>query len=235
MFDKIFEREIILIGKKNLEKIKNSHIAVFGVGGVGSFVVEALIRAGVGELTLVDFDHIEASNLNRQLHTTMENIHLSKVDEMMKRGVSINPQIKINAYHDEYNYKSHELIFNEKWDYIVDAIDMVQSKILLIEKAKENNVSIISSMGTGNKMNPSLFQIDDIHKTKMCPLARVMRKEMRKREITNVKVLYSTEKPDNFANNHRLKGTISFVPSTAGLLIASEVVRDIIRGATDAK
>lgn len=235
MFDNIFEREIILIGEKNLEKIRRSHIAVFGVGGVGSFVVEALVRAGVGELTLVDFDRIEESNLNRQLHTTTENIHLSKVDEMMKRAVTINPHIKINAIHDEYNFMSHEFIFNEKWDYIVDAIDMVQAKILLIEKAKDNNIPIISSMGTGNKMNPSLFRIDDINKTKMCPLARIMRKELRKRRINNVKVLFSTEKPDNFTHNHRLKGTISFVPSTAGLLIASEVIRDILKGLSNEK
>lgn len=235
MFDNMFEREIILIGEKNLEKIKNSHIAVFGVGGVGSFVVEALVRAGVGELTLIDFDRIEASNLNRQLHTTTENINFSKVDEMMKRAVKINPYIKVNAIHDEYNFMSHDFIFNENWDYIVDAIDMVKSKILLIEKAKESNIPIISSMGTGNKLNPSLFKIDDISKTKMCPLARIMRKELRKEGITDVKVLYSTEKPDNFTHNHRLKGTISFVPSTAGLLIASEVIRDILKGVTDEK
>jgi len=235
MFDNIFEREIILIGEKNLEKIKNSHIAVFGVGGVGSFVVEALVRAGVGELTLIDFDRIEESNLNRQLHTTTENIHFSKVDAMMKRAIKINPHIQVNAIHDEYNFMSHEFIFNENWDYIVDAIDMVKSKILLIEKAKENNVPIISSMGTGNKLDPSLFKIDDISRTKMCPLARIMRKELRKEGITDVKVLYSTEKPDNFTHNHRLKGTISFVPSTAGLLIASEVIRDILKGVINEK
>ena len=230
MFDNIFEREMILIGEENLKKIKNSHIAVFGIGGVGSFVVEALIRAGVGELTLIDFDRIEASNLNRQIQTNTENIGRSKVDEMTKRGIEINPTIKINAIHDEYNFMSHELIFNDKWDYIVDAIDLVKSKVLLIEKAKENNIPIISSMGTGNKMNPSLFKIDDIHQTKMCPLARIMRKEMRKRNISDVKVLYSTEKPENFAKDNRLKGTISFMPSMAGLLIASEVIRDIIDG-----
>jgi len=235
MFDNIFEREIILIGEKKLNILKNSHVAVFGVGGVGSFVVEALIRAGIGELTIVDFDRIEESNLNRQLHTNTDNIHLSKVDEMMKRALSINPHIKINAIHDEYNFMSHEFIFNEKWDYIVDAIDMVKSKVLLIEKAKENNILIITSMGTGNKINPSLFKIDDIHKTKMCPLARIMRKELRKRKITDVKALYSTEKPGNFVHDNRLKGTISFIPSVAGLLIASEVIRDLIKGETDAE
>lgn len=235
MFNNIFEREIILIGEENLEKLKNSHIAVFGVGGVGSFAVEALVRAGVGELTIVDFDRIEESNLNRQLHTTVNNIHLSKVDEMLKRAEKINPQIKIHAIHGEYNFMSHEHIFNEKWDYIVDAIDMVKSKVLLIERAKEANIPIISSMGTANKINPSLFKIDDIHNTKMCPLARLIRKEMRNKEIGNVKVLYSTEKPDNYTHNHRLKGTISFMPSIAGLLIAGEVLRDLIKGDDYAK
>jgi len=235
MFENIFQREIILIGEKNFEKIKNAHVAVFGIGGVGSFVVEALIRAGVGELTIIDFDRIEESNLNRQVHTTIDNIHMSKVDEMMKRGMKINPHVKINAIHETYSLRSHDVIFNDQWDYIIDAIDMIKSKVLLISQGKEENIPIISSMGTANKIDPSLFKIDDIHNTKMCPLARLMRKEMRRRRITDVKVLYSTEEPENFINDNRLKGTISFVPSIAGLMIAGEVIRDLIKGADHEK
>lgn len=225
----IFEREEILIGNENLNILTNTHIAVFGVGGVGSFVVEALVRAGVGELSIIDFDRIEESNLNRQLHTTINNINCSKVDEMEQRAKRINPAIKMNAIHDKYTFLTHDKIFNPHWDYIIDAIDMVDSKILLIEQAKSHGIPIISSMGTANKIDGSQFKIDDIHNTHMCPLARHIRKAMRDKNIKDVKVLFSTEKPDNYHHDKALKGTLSFMPSTAGLLIAGEVIRDLIK------
>lgn len=225
----LFEREEILIGKENLEKLKNTHIAVFGVGGVGSFVVEAFVRAGVGKLTLVDFDIVEESNVNRQIQATIKTIGHVKVDEIAKRALDINPQIEIKCFNEKYNQETKDEIFNSQWDYIVDAIDMVSSKLVLIEQAKEFGIPIISSMGTGNKIYPSKFEIADVHQTSMCPLARVMRKELRKRGIKDVKVLYSKEKPKNAMDDLKLKGTLSFVPSSAGLLIAGEVIRELLK------
>lgn len=225
----IFQREKMLIGEERFNKLKNTHIGVFGVGGVGSFVVEALVRAGIGKLTLIDFDIIEESNLNRQMHTNINNIGKSKVDEMVKRAKLINPDIDIVGIHNKYNEETHEEIFDKNWDYIIDAIDMVNSKILLIKKAKENNIPMISSMGTANKMDPKKFQIDDIKNTSMCPLARIIRKRLRDDKIKNVKVLYSTEKPTNFSKDNSLKGTISFIPSSAGLIIAGEAINDLLK------
>ncbi|MGM0378381.1 MAG: tRNA threonylcarbamoyladenosine dehydratase [Bacillota bacterium] len=223
-----FYKEEILIGKDNIKKLENKHIALFGIGGVGSFVAEALARAGIGKLTIIDFDKIEKSNINRQIHANFETIGKLKTDVMSKRIKKINPSINIKKISLKYNEKNHTKIFNKNWDYIIDAIDMVSSKLFLIEKAKENNINIISSMGTANKIKPSLFKITDIFDTKMCPLARVMRRELRKRNIKDVKVLYSDEKPKNFNGDLRKKGTLSFVPSIAGLMIAGEVIRDII-------
>ncbi|MDM8533898.1 tRNA threonylcarbamoyladenosine dehydratase [Clostridiaceae bacterium HSG29] len=226
--DKIFKREVALIGEKNFKKLNNSHVAVFGVGGVGSFTIEALVRAGIGKITIIDFDIIEISNLNRQIHTNTENIGKLKAEEMGKRLKLINPDVEITVINQVYNNETHALIFNEKWDYIVDAIDMVSSKLLLIDKANKFNIQIISSMGTANKIDPSKFLLTDIKKTHTCPLARKMRKNIKELGIKKLKVLFSTEKPDNFMHDMSVKGTISFVPSVAGLLIASEVVKDII-------
>jgi tRNA A37 threonylcarbamoyladenosine dehydratase len=224
----MFEREIVLIGEENFKKIKSSHVAVFGIGGVGSYVVEALARAGVGKITIVDFDVIELSNLNRQVHTHINNIEKLKVDEMEKRVKLINPDIEVVSINKMYDKDSHDEIFNEEWDYIVDAIDLIISKILLIKKANEFGIKIIASMGTANKIDPSKFRIDDINNSNTCPLARVIRRRVKKLGIKSLKVLFSTEYPSNYVHDNDVKGTISFIPSIAGLLIAAEVIKDII-------
>ena len=230
----IFKREELLIGKENLEKLKNSHVLVFGLGGVGGFVVEALVRGGIGELTIVDYDTVDITNLNRQIIATMDTIGKNKTDLIEKRAKSINPNIKINKINEKYlKEDSNKFFENKKYNYIVDAIDMVTSKLSIIENAYKLNIPIISSMGTGNKLNPMLLEIADISKTSVCPLARVIRKEVKNRGIKKLKVLYSKENPRKPLNetDSREKavnvGSISFVPSVAGLIIASEVIRDI--------
>lgn len=231
----IFQRTELLIGEENLDKLKKSHVIIFGVGGVGGFTTEALIRAGVGELTVVDYDTVDITNLNRQIIATMDSIGKSKVELIKERALGINPEIKVNVYLEKFSEENSQLFFNEnkKYTYIVDAIDLVTHKIKIIEKAKEYNIPVISCMGTGNKLNPMMFKVADISKTSVCPLARVMRKELKDRRITKVKVLYSEEvpkKPENNLDSREKKvnvGSISFVPSVAGLIIASEVVKDI--------
>lgn len=233
----IFQRTELLIGKENLEKLKNAHIIVFGVGGVGGFVVEGIVRAGVGEITLVDFDTIDITNINRQIIATTDTIGRSKVEVLKDRILSINPKIKVNTYMSCFNLKTKELFFNKdkKYDYIIDAIDLITSKLILIEEAKYYNIPIISCMGTGNKLNPTMLEVSTIEKTSVCPLARVMRIELRKKGIKGVKVVYSKElpsKPQNIENSrmkNRCVGSISFVPSVAGFIIASEVVKDLIK------
>ncbi|MGL5052575.1 MAG: tRNA threonylcarbamoyladenosine dehydratase, partial [Cetobacterium sp.] len=211
------------------------HILIFGVGGVGGFAVESLVRAGVGELTVVDFDTIDITNLNRQIIATQDTIGQDKVEVIKNRALSINPNIKINIYKEKFSKEKKELFFSndKKYTYIIDAIDLVTAKLDLITIAKELNIPIISSMGTGNKINPTMLDITDISKTSVCPLAKIMRKELKKRRIGKVKVLFSRElamKP-KIIDGDRLKqnnvGSISFVPSVAGLIIASEVIKDI--------
>jgi tRNA A37 threonylcarbamoyladenosine dehydratase len=231
----IFQRTELLIGKENIDKLKNSHILVFGVGGVGGFTVEALVRAGVGEITVVDFDTVDITNLNRQIIATQDTVGKDKVEVIKERALSINPNIKINTYKEKFFMDKKDLFFSieKKYDYIVDAIDLITAKLDLITIAKELNIPIISSMGTGNKINPTMLEVADISKTSVCPLAKVMRAELKKRRIQKVKVLFSKElpmKPKNTENNREKKvnvGSISFVPSVAGLIIASEVIKDI--------
>lgn len=231
----IFQRTELLIGKDNVGKLKNSHVIVFGCGGVGGFVIEAFVRAGVGELTVVDFDTVDITNLNRQIIATQDTVGQDKVEVIRKRALSINPDIKIHAYKEKFFKDKKDLFFAEdkKYDYIVDAIDIVTAKLDLIVIAKELGIKIISSMGTGNKINPMMLEIADITKTSVCPLAKVMRSELKKRRISKVKVLYSKElplKPKKLDNNREKQnnvGSISFVPSVAGLIIASEVIKDI--------
>lgn len=228
----IFKRTELLLGKENLEKLRNSHIIIFGVGGVGGYVLEGLVRAGIGSLTIVDFDKIDITNLNRQIITTQENIGESKVKVAKKRAISINPEIKIYEYEEKFFKEKNDIFFRDKkYDYIVDAIDIVTSKLDLIEIAKKLNIPIISSMGTGNKLNPMMFEIADISKTSVCPLAKIIRQEVKKRRLGKVKVIYSKEQPKKPKSDGREKekniGSISFVPSVVGLIIASEVVRDI--------
>lgn len=230
----IFQRTELLIGRDNLEKLKSSHILIFGLGGVGGFVVEALVRAGVGEISIVDFDTIDITNLNRQIIALTNTIGQLKVDAIKERALSINPNIKINSYPIKFSKNMENLLFdNKNYSYIVDAIDLVTNKLDIITIAKQRKIPIISSMGTGNKLNPTMLEVADINKTSVCPLARVMRKELKNRKINKLKVVYSKEiprKPQNSDGSREKKvnvGSISFVPSTAGLIIASEIIKDL--------
>ena len=228
------ERTQLLIGRKNIEKLNNAKVAVYGIGGVGSFVVEGLVRAGIGNIILIDNDVISVTNINRQIHANMNTIGKRKIDVMKERILAINPKIKIEIYMAQEIENGEESLINKDITYVVDAVDTVTTKLKLIEKAKEVNVNIISCMGTGNKLDCTKFEITDISKTSVCPLAKVMRKELRKRNIKNVKVLYSKEEPIKIEHNEKKEktkvtpGSISFVPSVAGLMIAGEVIKDII-------
>lgn len=222
----IFDRTKNLIGENALEKLASSKVAVFGIGGVGGYVVEALVRAGIGEIDLIDNDTINLTNLNRQIVALHSTIGQFKVDVMELRAKDINPDVKINSFKTFFDENTISQFNFSKYDYIIDAIDSVKSKLLLIEAAKKINIPIISSMGTGNKLDPTKFQIADISKTSVCPLARVIRVELKKRGIKNLKVLYSKEAP--IKTGQRTPSSISFVPPAAGLIIASEVVKDLI-------
>ncbi len=230
----IFQREELLIGKDNLNKLKNSHVIVFGLGGVGGFTVEALVRGGVGELTVVDYDTVDITNLNRQIAALQNTVGRDKTEVIKERALLINPNIKIHAVKEKYSSETRDLFFkNKTYDYIVDAVDLVSAKLDIAETAVKKNIPIISSMGTGNKINPTMLEVADINKTSVCPLAKVMRKELKARGIKKLKVVYSRELPMKPANdtNSREKskniGSISFVPSAAGLIIAGEVIKDI--------
>lgn len=226
MYEK-FNREERLIGKENLEKLSKSKVAVFGIGGVGSFVVEGLARAGVGNLLLVDNDTIDITNINRQIHANVNTVGKNKVDVMKERILSINPEAKVEIS-TEFFMPGSKLIDNSL-DYIIDAIDTVTGKIELVCKANEFNISIISAMGTGNKLDPTKFEVEDLYKTSVCPLAKVMRKELRTRGISKLKVVYSKEEPIKPKDgDYKIPASISFVPSVAGLIIAGEVIKDII-------
>ncbi len=227
-----FSRSELLIGKDSLDKLKNSKVIVFGVGGVGSFVCEALARSGIGSITLVDNDVVSKSNINRQLVALSSTIGKSKVDVMTERIKDINPSC--NAIPLNYFYTSQKEIDISKYDYIIDAIDTVTSKLTLIEEASHFSVPIISCMGTGNKLDPTKFEVTDIFKTSVCPLARVMRRELKARGINSLKVLYSKEDPIKPQNaeipdgKRQVPGSISFVPPVAGMIIAGEVIKDLI-------
>lgn len=233
----MFARTELLLGKTNIDKLKNSTVIVFGIGGVGSYVVEALTRVGVGKIVIVDKDDISISNINRQLPATQQTIGLSKVKIMKERMLSINPEITVVAKQEFYLPGRADEFLNDDLDYIVDAVDNVTAKLDLICCSKEKNIPIISSMGTGNKLDPTRLEIADIKKTSVCPLAKVMRKELRKRNVDSVKVVYSKEEPvvpmtvdeEGKPIRSSVPGSISFVPSVAGLIIASEVVKDLLK------
>ena len=228
----MFARTIALIGNEAFSKLQNSHVIVFGVGGVGGYVVEALVRSGIGKITIVDNDVVSESNINRQVIALHSTVGKPKVQVLKERILDINPDCQVTALQSFFlPENSTDFNFSE-YDYVVDAIDTVTAKIEIIRKAKEADVPVISSMGTGNKLDPSRFQIADISKTSVCPLARVMRRELKARGITKVKVLFSTEESadvvtDSSAGRHA-PASIAFVPPSAGLLIASEVVRDLM-------
>ena len=227
-----FSRTELLIGKDGIEKLKNSKVAIFGIGGVGSYVVEALARAGVGNFVLVDNDEVALSNLNRQIIATTKTIGIPKVEVAKQRILEINPEAIVETY-QEFFMPETEGILDESITYIVDAIDTVTAKIELVLRANKLNIPIISSMGTGNKLDPTRFEIIDVYKTSVCPLAKVMRKELKQRGVKELKVVYSKEEPIKLEKNDEGKkqvpGSVSFVPSVAGLIIAGEVIKDIIK------
>ncbi|MBZ4662486.1 MAG: tRNA threonylcarbamoyladenosine dehydratase [Caloramator sp.] len=231
-----FSRTELLIGREALEKLKNSKVAVFGVGGVGSFAVEALTRGGVGSLVLIDKDDICITNINRQIHATTKTVGRPKVEVMAERIKDINPSCQVIAYKTFYNKDTAEELLKDDYDYVIDAIDTVSSKIDLVVRCKEKNIPIISSMGAGNKLDPTKFEVSDIYKTSVCPLAKVMRSELKKRGVNDLKVVYSRETPIRRNNNEQIEenqrkqipASISFVPSVVGLIIAGEVIKDII-------
>lgn len=231
-----FSRMEILLGNAGVDKLSKAKIAVFGLGGVGSYVVEALARCGVGSLTLIDHDTVSLTNINRQLFALRSTIGKSKVQVAKNRIKDIDDNILVHTYETFYNEDTADMFDFSAYDYIVDAIDTVTSKLLIIEKAKACHTPIISCMGTGNKLDPSKFEITDISKTSVCPLAKAVRVELRKRGIRKVKVLYSKEKPLKAADFTETKGntdrpvpgSVAFVPSVAGLMIAGEVVRDLL-------
>lgn len=225
-----FSRTELLIGKEGIEKLKNSKIAIFGIGGVGSFVVEALARVGVGNFILVDNDTVSLTNLNRQIIATHKTINKFKVEVAKERILEINPNAKVETYKEFFMPDSNEF-FDETVTYVVDCIDTITAKIELVVRANKLNIPIISCMGTGNKLDPTKFEITDIFKTSVCPLAKVMRKELKNRGIKKLKVVYSKEQPivPHECEEEKCKaGSISFVPSVAGLILAGEVVRDVI-------
>lgn len=233
--DKKFIRTEMLLGPESMKKLKQSKVIVFGIGGVGSFTAEALARSGVGNLALVDFDDIAVSNINRQIHSTVKTVGKLKVEAMKERILDINPDINVETYPLLYNEESAEELLSGDIDYIVDAIDMVSSKLDLIERADKKGIRIISAMGAGNKLNPAMLEVEDIYKTSVCPLAKVMRRELKKRGVKKLKVVYSKEEPivpldmeKNLPGKRQTPGSVSFVPSVSGLIIASEVVKDII-------
>lgn len=209
-----------------MDKLQKSRVAVFGVGGVGGYTVEALARSGVGTLDLIDNDKVCLSNINRQIIATRSTVGKYKVDVAKERIIDINPDAKVNIYKTFYLPETKDQFHFEDYDYVVDAIDTVTGKIQLVLQAQEAGTPIISSMGAGNKINPSQFEVADIYKTSVCPLAKVMRRELKKRGVKKLKVVYSKEKP--IKNSEDVPGSNAFVPSTVGLIIASEVIKDIL-------
>lgn len=240
----------MLIGKEGIEKLKNSSVIIFGIGGVGSYAAEALARAGVGKMTLVDYDDVCVTNTNRQIHALKENIGLFKTEAMKKRIDGMNIGTEVTVINEIYNEENHERIFAGNYDFVVDAIDMVTSKLMLAEYCSKNGINLIAAMGTGNKFHPEMLEITDINKTIVCPLARVMRKELKERGIKKLTVVYSKEnpvKPDKGSHNCKtncvcppngapincttrrgIPGSTSFVPPAAGMIIASYVVRKLL-------
>lgn len=244
-----FSRTELLIGKEALERLSKAHVAVFGIGGVGGYVVEALVRSGIGNFDLIDDDKVCLTNLNRQIIATRDTIGRHKVEVMRERILSINPDAEVTTHRCFYLPENAQDFDFSSYDYVVDAVDTVTAKLEIVMRAKESNIPVISCMGVGNKLNPTQLEIADIYKTSVCPLAKVMRRELRKRGVDKLKVLYSKEEPitplddsEDTCREHcvcppgttrkctqrrAIPGSISFVPSAAGLIIASEVVKDL--------
>lgn len=226
-----FSRTELLLGEKSVEKLAKKRIAVFGVGGVGGFVCEGLVRAGIGEIDIIDKDTVAVSNLNRQLIALHSTVGQNKVDVLEKRLKDINPKLILRKYKCFFLPETSDNFDFKQYNYVVDAIDTVTGKIELVLKAEEAGVPIISAMGAGNKLDPTAFQVADIYKTSVCPLARVMRRELKKRGIEKLKVVYSKEEPVKpvFAEGEEtVPGSVSFVPSVMGLIIAGEIVKELL-------
>lgn len=222
------DRTKALIGDDSITKLERAKVYVFGIGGVGGYVCEALCRSGVGKFVLVDKDEVSITNINRQIIATTNTVGRYKTEVMKERILSINPQALVECVNEFYLPENAETIDFSDADYVVDAVDTVTAKIEIIKRAKEAGVPVISSMGTGNKLDPTKFAVDDISKTSVCPLAKVMRKELKERGIRGVKVLFSTEEPIR-TDLGRTPASISFVPACAGLMIAGEVIKDLIK------
>lgn len=240
-----YSRTEILLGAESIKKLKNATVAVFGIGGVGGFAAEALARSGVGHLELIDHDTVSVSNINRQIVALHSTVGKYKVDVMKDRILDINPEIEVTAHKCFYLPETAEQFDFSKYDYVVDCIDTVTGKLQLVEAAKAAGVPIICSMGAGNKLDPTAFEVEDISKTSVCPLAKVMRRELKKRNIKNVKVVYSKEEPvgtkvkmpenqvvmqdeeGNVSRRKSIPGSCAFVPSVAGLILAGEVIKDL--------
>lgn len=227
-------RTELLIGKEGIKKLIKAKVAIFGIGGVGSFVTEGLARAGIGNFILIDNDNVSLTNLNRQIIATHKTIDKPKVEVAKERILEINPNANVEIY-QEFFMPDSKGVLDDTVDYIVDAVDTVTAKIELVVRANDLNIPIISSMGTGNKLDPTKFEVTDIYKTSVCPLAKVMRKELKTRGIKKLKVVYSKEEPikpkesTEKTSKKQVPGSISFVPSVAGLIIAGEVIKDIIK------
>lgn len=245
-----FSRFEMLVGKEGIKKLKDSSVIIFGIGGVGSYCTEAVARAGIGKITLVDYDDICVTNINRQIHALKSSIGKRKTEVMAERIKEINSSIDVKVFNQQYCKENHEEIFSHKYDFVIDAIDMVSAKIMLAEHCYNNNIRIISVMGTGNKFHPEKLEIEDINRTTVCPLARVMRYELKRRGVKKLKVIYSKESPvQNNRGSHNCKkncvcpskgehidctgkrsipGSTSFVPPAAGMIAASYIVREIL-------
>ena len=221
-----FDRTSMLLGREAVELLSRSKVIVFGIGGVGGYVCEALARSGVGTIVIVDKDKVDVTNINRQIIATHDTVGRPKTEVMEERIHSINPDCKVIRHDIFYLPETADEIDFSDADHVVDAVDTVTAKLLIIERAKAAGVHVISSMGTGNKLDPSRFRVADIYKTSVCPLAKVMRRELKKRGINSLKVVYSDEEP--LSSGSRTPGSVAFVPPVAGLMIAGEVVRDIV-------
>lgn len=222
----LFSRTAQLLGNENVENLFDKHVIVFGVGGVGGYVVEALARSGIGKISIVDNDVVNESNINRQIIALHSTVGMQKVEVLKNRILDINPECQVFVHNQFFLPENSKDFDFSIYDYVVDAVDTVTAKLEIIKKSKESNVPVISSMGTGNKLNPMGFKVSDISKTKVCPLARVMRNELKKRGISKVKCVYSEENP---VIQTQTPASVAFVPSVAGLLIASEVIKDLVK------
>lgn len=233
-----FSRTEILLGSNAMDRLKSAKVIVFGIGGVGGYVVEALVRSGIGTIDIVDNDTVSLTNLNRQIIATVSTVGRNKVDVMEERIKDINPDAIVNKHQCFYLPETAERFDFSQYDYVVDAVDTVSAKIDIVVQAQKAGTPVISSMGAGNKLNPAAFEVADIYKTSVCPLAKVMRRELKKRGVKKLKVVYSKEIPLKPAENEEIKkenekkrqapGSIAFVPSVAGLIIAGEVIKDLI-------